>query len=59
METVVNVPNHGSSGFNVNIGGCGIYDPDGNWFTGIIDDVAIFHEAGFAEYTLNIPEDAD
>lgn len=33
------------SGFNVNIGGCGVYDPTGNWFTGIIDDVAIFHVA--------------
>lgn len=33
------------SGYNVNIGGCGVYDPGGNWFTGIIDDVAIFSVA--------------
>jgi hypothetical protein len=37
--------NHGSSAFNVNIGGCGVYDPDGNWFTGVLDEVAIFHAA--------------
>ena len=37
--------NHGTSAFNVNIGGCGIYDGTGNWFTGILDEVAIFHAA--------------
>ena len=37
--------NHGSSDFGVNIGGCGIWDAEGNWFTGGIDDVAIFHSA--------------
>jgi hypothetical protein len=37
--------NHGSSAFNVNIGGCGVYDPTGNWFTGVLDDVGIFHTA--------------
>ena len=36
---------HGSSDFNVNIGGCGIWDGAGNWFTGAIDEVAIFHSA--------------
>ena len=36
---------HGSSEFNVNIGGCGIWDGAGNWFTGAMDEVAIFHSA--------------
>ncbi|MBP95110.1 hypothetical protein CMK18_04100 [Candidatus Poribacteria bacterium] len=35
----------GSSPFNVNIGGCGIWDANGNWFTGAMDEVAIFHSA--------------
>ena len=37
--------NHGTSAFNVHIGGCGVWDGDGNWFTGAIDEVAIFHSA--------------
>jgi len=37
--------NHGSSSFKVNIGGCGVYDGTGNFFTGILDEVAIFHVA--------------
>jgi len=36
---------HGSSDFGVNIGGGGIWDADGNWFTGAMDEVAIFHSA--------------
>ncbi|MBM3240193.1 LamG domain-containing protein [Candidatus Poribacteria bacterium] len=44
-EKAGNYANHGSSSFKVNIGGCGVYDPDGNWFTGVLDDVAIFHAA--------------
>jgi hypothetical protein len=36
---------HGTSAFNVNIGGCGVWDGDGNWFTGAMDEVAIFHSA--------------
>ncbi|RKU33434.1 hypothetical protein C6496_21720 [Candidatus Poribacteria bacterium] len=36
-------PNHGRSDFNVNIGGCGIWDGDGNWFTGTMDEVGLFH----------------
>ncbi|MBB17605.1 hypothetical protein CMK22_20250, partial [Candidatus Poribacteria bacterium] len=35
----------GSSPFNVNIGGGGVFDPGGNWFTGAMDEVAIFHKA--------------
>ena len=38
-------PNHGSSNFNVNIGGCGVWDADGYWYTGAMDEVAIFHAA--------------
>ncbi len=38
-----NWPDHGSSDFNVNIGGCGVWDTEGNWFTGAMDEVAIFH----------------
>lgn len=44
-EQSVNVPNHGSSAFKVNIGGCGVFDGTGNFFTGAIDDVGIFHVA--------------
>ena len=36
---------HGSSEFGVNIGGCGVWDGGGNWVTGAIDEVAIFHSA--------------
>ena len=38
-----NWPNHGRSDFNVNIGGCGIWDATGNWFTGSMDEVGLFH----------------
>lgn len=37
--------NHGASNFNVNIGGCGVWDPNGNFFPGAMDEVAIFHSA--------------
>jgi hypothetical protein len=37
--------NRGSSNFNVNIGGCGVWDAAGNWFSGLIDDVSIWHVA--------------
>ena len=36
---------HGSSDFGVNIGGGGIWDATGNWFTGAMEEVAIFHSA--------------
>ena len=36
---------HGSSDFGVNIGGGGIWDATGNWFTGAMDEVAICHSA--------------
>ena len=42
-EKAGNWPNHGRSDFNVNIGGCGVWDGEGNWFTGAMDEVAIFH----------------
>lgn len=38
-----NWPNHGRSDFNVNIGGCGVWDANGNWFTGAMDEVGLFH----------------
>ena len=38
-----NWPNHGRSDFNVNIGGCGVWDGTGNWFTGSMDEVGLFH----------------
>ena len=37
--------NRGTSTFTVNIGGCGIWDPAGNWFAGMMDDVSIWHAA--------------
>ena len=36
---------YGGSTFNVNIGGGGVFDATGNWFTGQIDEVAIFDKA--------------
>lgn len=37
--------NRGVAGFNFNIGGGGIWDADGDWFAGQIDDVAVFSVA--------------
>jgi hypothetical protein len=37
--------NYGSSTFNVHIGGAGGFDATGNWFTGQMDEVAIFDKA--------------
>ncbi|HIB92673.1 TPA: LamG domain-containing protein [Candidatus Poribacteria bacterium] len=45
QEVKKDIKNHGTSNFNVNIGGCGIWDAAGNWFTGAMDEVAIFHKA--------------
>ncbi len=41
--------NYGSSTFNVHIGGGGVYDATGNFFTGQFDEVAIFNRAISAE----------
>jgi chitodextrinase len=41
--------NYGSSGFNVHIGGGGVFDGTGNFFNGQIDEVAIFDKAIPAE----------
>lgn len=46
-----------SSAFNVNIGGGGVYDGSGNWFTGVIDDVAIFNIALTADDIKTIMND--
>ncbi len=37
--------NYGSSTYNVHIGGGGVYDASGNFFTGEFDEVAIFTKA--------------
>ena len=37
--------NHGAANFNVNIGGCGVWDAGGNFFPGLMDEVMIFHSA--------------
>jgi len=37
--------NYGTSTFPVNIGGGGVWDASGNWFTGLIDDVHIYNRA--------------
>ncbi|MCH8219139.1 MAG: hypothetical protein IH892_20455, partial [Planctomycetes bacterium] len=47
---------YGSSTFNVNIGGGGVYDGSGNWFTGMIDDVGLFSRGLSAEEVLVIME---
>jgi hypothetical protein len=41
--------NYGSSAFNVNIGGGGVFDGTGNFFTGQIDEVALYRKALNAE----------
>ncbi len=41
--------NYGSSTYNVHIGGGGVYDETGNFFTGQFDEVAIFDKAIPAE----------
>ncbi len=46
VGTTAGVTNdYGNSVFNVHIGGAGVFDADGNWFTGYIDEVAIFDKA--------------
>ena len=40
--TTAGSANRGSSDFTVNIGGCGIWDATGNWFSGLMDDVSIW-----------------
>jgi hypothetical protein len=42
-QTAIGVANHGTSAFNVNIGGGGVFDGSGNFYTGVIDEVAIFN----------------
>lgn len=37
--------NYGGSSFTTRIGGGGIFDPTGNYFTGCLDEVAIFNKA--------------
>ena len=37
--------NYGSSAYSVNIGGGGVFDSSGNWFSGQIDDVRIYSRA--------------
>lgn len=44
--------NYGTSAFNVHIGGGGVFDATGNFFTGQIDEVAIFDKAIPAERIL-------
>ena len=40
---------YGGASYNVHIGGAGVFDGTGNWFTGGIDEVAIFDKAIPAE----------
>ena len=47
----------GTSPFDVNIGGCGVWDAAGNWFTGAIDEMAIFHSALSDEDVKAIAQD--
>ena len=44
-STSVTTMDYGASSFNVNIGGGGVFDGSGNYFTGKIDEVAIFDKA--------------
>lgn len=44
-STAINTTNFGASAFGFNIGGGGILDATGNYFTGEIDEVAFFNRA--------------
>jgi len=44
-STVPPAGGYGTSGFNVHIGGGGVFDGTGNYFIGNIDEVAIFNKA--------------
>ena len=43
-----------SSAFPFNIGGSGIYDASGNWFTGCIDEVAVWDKALTADEIMQL-----
>jgi hypothetical protein len=51
-------PNYGSSGFNFNIGGGGVFDPTGNPFLGQIDEVAVWYRALSAKEVSNLLSDS-
>ena len=36
---------YGTSNFTVNIAGGGVFDAAGNWYTGLIDEIRIYHRA--------------
>jgi hypothetical protein len=44
-STTVSAANFGESEYDFNIGGGGIFDPSGNYFTGQIDEVAVWFRA--------------
>ena len=44
-EAFQSVPNYGSSSFGFNAAGAGIWDPEGNFFHGQVDEVAVWHRA--------------
>jgi len=48
-SAVTSADGYGKSDFNVHIGGAGVFDAAGNYFTGQIDEVAIFDKAIPAE----------
>jgi len=48
-QTSATTANYGTSTFNVHVGGGGAFDATGNFFTGLIDEVAIFNKAIPAE----------
>ena len=51
--------NYGSSGFGFNIGGGGIFDTTGNYFTGVIDEVAVFDKALTYEQVNSLVADGE
>lgn len=44
-NSAITASNFGESEYNFNIGGGGIFDPSGNYFTGKIDEVAVWFRA--------------
>jgi hypothetical protein len=48
-STTASTTDYGSASYNVHIGGGGVFDTTGNFFNGLIDEVAIFDKAIPAE----------
>lgn len=59
-STAVSAANFGESEYDFNIGGGGVFDPSGNYFTGAIDEVAVWFRAlGTNEFSTLLATNAE